>query len=235
MSTIVPEATGRSTYPAKARGFSLVEMAIVLVVIGLLMGGLLLPLSVQMENADRDRGRSLLSNMSDALMGYAVTYGRLPCPDVNGDGGEDPPNGVGGCAASEGQVPASTLGVPGVDAWGQSLRYRVTGGFADATDGTGCGTATPGVSFSLCSQGDIRVLDGRGGRLVAGGLPAVLLSRGKNWAVPPSADERENSNGDRVFVSRTYSAAEGAAFDDLVLWISPNVLKNRMVEAKRLP
>ena len=61
--------------------------------------------------------------------------------------------------------------------------YRVTNNFADTTDGTGCGTATAGVSFELCSAGDIQIVDGSpGGNPVAANIPAVIFSQGKNWA-----------------------------------------------------
>ena len=74
----------RNTF--RQRGFSLLEMAIVLLVIGLLLGGALIPLSVQMEKRDRDSTRQQLLDMREALIGYALVNGRLPCPDTDGDG-----------------------------------------------------------------------------------------------------------------------------------------------------
>ena len=46
-----------------------------------------------------------------------------------------------------------------------------------------------------------------------------------------SGDELENANGNLTFVSRTF----GDSFDDLLTWISPNILKAKMVAAGRLP
>jgi hypothetical protein len=47
----------------------------------------------------------------------------------------------------------------------------------------------------------------------------------------PDADEADNSDGDVSFVYKSTTPT----FDDLVVWISPNVLINRMVAAGRLP
>lgn len=52
-----------------------------------------------------------------------------------------------------------------------------------------------------------------------------------------SADEAANLNGDQVFVSRVRSdpGSAGGEFDDIVTWLSENVLYNRMVAAGQLP
>ena len=70
-------------------GFTLLEMAIVLVVLGLILGGILMPLSTQMEKQDRDETQRILEDIRDALIGFAMTNGRLPCPDTDGDGFND--------------------------------------------------------------------------------------------------------------------------------------------------
>ena len=165
-----------------------------------------------------------------------MSSGRFPCPDINADGQEDPLGGVGGCTANEGALPEVTLGVIGDDAWHQQHLYLVTGSFADDVDGTGCGSATPAVSFELCSSGDINIVDQSvGGSLIANNVPAAIVSSGKNWIEAPSVNELENTDGDRTLVSRVYTSVAGQEFDDLVSWISPNVLRSKMVEANRLP
>ncbi len=214
-------------------GISLIEIAIVLVILGLVIGGTLVPISTQYENSRRSETSGLLNKVLEATYGYAMVNGNLPCPDISGDGLE---NRVGAnCSAPVGGLPWVTIAVGQNDAWSQPLGYRVTATFADTTNGTGCGVATPGVSFELCSTGDMTVLDASGGNLVAQNIPAVILSRGKNWAVPPSPDETENSDGDAVFVSKIFSGVVGAEFDDLIVWVTPAILKTRMVNAGRLP
>ncbi len=52
---------------------------------------------------------------------------------------------------------------------------------------------------------------------------------------PSSADETANGDNDRVFVSHTPTPPGLNEFDDLVIWISPNILYNRLIAAGRLP
>jgi len=215
------------------RGFSLLEMAMVLVVVGLLLGGSLIPLSIQMEKQDRDATQQQLQDIRDALIGFALTNGRLPCPDTDNDGQM---NGVSTCTSALGVIPWADLGVGQQDAWGQPFTYRVSSDFADNTDGTACSSpATIGVSFSLCSAGDISVLDAVGGNPVALTLPAIVLSHGKNWAATTGTDEAENSDTDAVYVDRSYSNNTGSPFDDLIVWVPPGILKNKMLTAQLLP
>lgn len=241
--------TPRSKCPRglRARGFTLVELAVVLVVIGLLLGGLLGPLSTRIEQSDRERTQALLEDAKEALYGFAVTNGRLPCPDQSGNGVEEPVGGAGGCTAVQGLLPAATLGVPQEDAWARPFRYRVTGLFADTDNSNACGITpepppTVGVSFKLCSDGNIRVSDGAGGAIVADDIPAVILSFGTNGNDPNLAiggtlsnHENENIDDNRDFVLRTYGRDDASEYDDLLVWISPNILRNRMVVAGRLP
>jgi prepilin-type N-terminal cleavage/methylation domain-containing protein len=219
----------KSMLKTRHSGFSLLEMAIVLVVIGLLLGGALVPLSVQMEKRDRDATRQQLVDMRQALIGYALVNGRLPCPDTDGDGVMDIATT---CTSSEGNYPWVDLGVGRLDAWGQPFTYRVTASFADTNDGTGCAASpSAGLSFSLCSQGDITVLDADGGNFVATSIPAIVISHGKNWALSSSADEAANTDADATLVDRVYSNNSTATFDDLVVWVAPNILKSKMLTA----
>lgn len=134
-----------SSYRSRQSGISLIEMAIVLVILGLVLGSTLVPISTQYENSRRNETTGLLNKVLEATYGYAMVNGYLACPDISGDGLE---NRVGAnCSAPVGGLPWVTLGVGQNDAWGQPLGYRVTSTFADTSDGTGCGTATPGVSF----------------------------------------------------------------------------------------
>ena len=214
-------------------GFSLLEMAIVLVVVALLLGGSLIPLSVQLEKQDRDTTKQQLQDINDALIGFALTNGRLPCPDTDNDGQM---NGLATCTNTLGVIPWADLGVGQQDAWGQPFTYRVSGDFADNADGTACSSpATAGVSFSLCSTGDINVFDADGGNPVAINLPALVVSHGKNWAISTGADEAENTDTDSIYVSRSYSNNATSPFDDLILWVTPGILKNKMLTAELLP
>jgi hypothetical protein len=162
-------------------------------------------------------------------------------------------------------VPWADLGVPEVDAWGHRFLYRVTAAFADDPDpitptlGTGCpaGTLPPQqATFALCSEGDLDVKDRPepppsgsppqcGGTAidVAEDIPAVVVSHGKyrfrnpDPITPPSCFEIDNFDvyNPGEFSARGYSQAPGAEFDDLVAWISPYILKGRLIMAGKLP
>ena len=234
MSKIISDLNTRhKPTSSRAKGFTLIEISIVLVIASLLIGSLLGPLATQVENARRKATINQMENMRDAVVGYAMGSGRLPCPDTDGDGIEDPVDGIGGCDDNEGLLPSVTLAISGEDGWKQEMLYLVDDAYADDTDGTGCGTPEAGISFELCSQGDITIRDASGGNLVATNVPVLFISRGKNWTTDRSPNEVENTDSDREVVDRIYTGAVGAEYDDIVRWISPNTLRSKMVDAGR--
>lgn len=230
-------------------GFTLLEIAVVLMIIGLLLGGLIPTLSAQMESQHINETRKQMDEIKDALTGFAIISGRLPCPS-NGTAasGDELITGSGisaTCTLTKGVLPWATLGVNETDGWGRRFTYRVTANFADGADGTGETTCTiaTGVSFQLCSSANLNVLSTSGGSSVAANVPAVVVSHGKNGlgAYPArggaqigiaTGDEDENANDNNTFVSKD-QVQNG--FDDLVAWLSPNTLANRMVTAGKLP
>ena len=73
---------------------------------------------------------------------------------------------------------------------------------------------------------------------VSSNVPAVIRTTAKtDYTQPPgaSADEIENDTDDTCFVDRDYSTIPNNEFDDQLIWISPNVLFNRMISAGKLP
>jgi prepilin-type N-terminal cleavage/methylation domain-containing protein len=230
-------------------GFTLLEMAVVLLIVGLLLSGLLPTLSAQAEQQRIADTRKQMNEIRDALLGFAVSKGRLPCP---ADGTLTSENNAGMeltagsgvamvCSSNRGVVPWVTLGVNETDAWGRRYSYRITSTFADGEDGTGSNCAvSSGVSFQLCSLGNLTVYKTSGGAKVSDNLPAVIVSHGQNGlgAYTPQgnqingsiADESENADNNNSFVSKEFTTS----FDDLVLWLSPNLLFNRMVYAGRV-
>ncbi|OUD14556.1 hypothetical protein [Thioflexithrix psekupsensis] len=98
-------------------GFTLLEMAILLLVIGLILSGLLPTLSVVVENRKRAQAMSELKEIREALLGFAVIHKRLPCPAVSLSAGRELPNppSDADCNRPIGFLPASTLGLINVD------------------------------------------------------------------------------------------------------------------------
>lgn len=227
------------------RGFSLVELAIVLVIIGLMIGGLLTPLSVQMEQRRINDTQRALDETREALLGFAIRNGYLPCPAISASNGTEHRSGT-ACVKRSGYIPWATLGVPKLDAWGRIYRYSVTPAFANSQYRFTLGTARDITIASRDGQGRLAAATGMGD------IPAVVLSHGKNGfgaasdlgipvaaTIDGNADERINAGAaGTAFVSRVPAdnpSAPGGAFDDLVAWVSPNVLFNRMVAAGTLP
>jgi prepilin-type N-terminal cleavage/methylation domain-containing protein len=65
---------------------------------------------------------------------------------------------------------------------------------------------------------------------------AVIWSLGPNAPTGGgSPHEDKNLDNDRVFVMRAQSNVAGAVFDDVVTWIAPPILFNRLVAAGQLP
>lgn len=259
-----------------SRGFTLLEMAVVLMIVGLLLGGLIPTLSAQMNAQRSNNTQTQLNEIMEALTGFAVINGRLPCPASTTSNGQESfcatYSGVctptttlpshGRCSNPyDGLVPAATLGLTPVDSqgyvldsWNNRIRYAVTA-YDDTTndifsftspDGiktTGlstspnlivCSTAT-GMSGSACASG---------ASLTSSGVPAIVYSTGINGGSGGTGtDEKANPNpndsssNNQTFVSHTPtpSSAANGEFDDIVIWLSPNVLINRMVAAGKLP
>ena len=225
----------------RARGFTLVELAVAFAVLALLLGMLIVPLNAQIDQQRIGDTRKQLDLISEAVLGFAVTNGRLPCPALAttpnttaGAGLENKPGAA--CGANEGVVPWAVLGLPETDAWARRFTYRVTGNFADNP------TGGLQASFTLTDGGDINVTSGGGTPVnIANNVVAVIVSHGKNGLgarLPDgtqvggaAGDELENANGNTTFIAKIPEPA----FDDIVAWISPNILKSRMVAANRLP
>ncbi|TBV83325.1 MAG: prepilin-type N-terminal cleavage/methylation domain-containing protein [Desulfobulbaceae bacterium] len=238
-------------------GFTLVEIAIVLVIIGLLLGGLLIPFGQKQETIRRSDTRAQLAEVEKALYGFAQARGRLPCPATPESEGAEARDEDGVCTVLHGFVPAATLGLSGpvnadgllLDAWKNPLRYSVDVGFTEASvdDGTGVYSGVKGeFRKTPPGTGDLRItLPPAGGTVPA---PAVVLAMGKNWASFTSDNEEENAGEDTInggpsgisyriaadedFVSTTYSEAY---FDDMIIWLSPFILYHKMIKANQLP
>ena len=235
-------------YLNRIQGFSLLEMAVVMLILGLLLAGLLPTLSAQLEQQRVVETRKQMNEIRDALLGFAVSQGRLPCPadgNLANDAGLEAVSGVGTslvCTSNRGVLPWATLGMNETDAWGRRYSYRVTATFADGEDGTAASCAMPSsVSFQLCSLGNLTILKTMGGAKVSDYVPVVVVSHGQNGygAYTPqgkqlagaTGDEAENVDNNNTFVSKEF----GVNYDDLVLWLSPPILMNRMVAAGKLP
>ena len=250
---------------ALARGFTLTELAVVLTIVGLLIGGLLVTVSAQYEARQFVETRARLELAQEALIGFALRNGRLPCPAgraggplayrdgttlrVDGTGEEGFVSGQGAatgqCFTSHGLLPALTLGLGStdaqgflLDAWDVPVFYSVTpwnsNAFTKSGGIAGAGITALNPAFRVCSAAACAA-----GQVLTSPntVPAVIFSAGKNGrSAPTGVDELANYDGNNDFVSHEPRPVGGGGgeFDDIVTWLSVNILVNRMVAAGAL-
>lgn len=240
---------GSSDYASgSACGFSLIEMAVVLFVITLLIGSLLVPLGTQVEQRQISETEKALEEIRQALLGFAVANGHLPCPDTGADGLENMAGNV--CSAAGavacGRLPHATLGVANADVWGNRYTYCVNALFAQRGGGPpplNFSLTTAGTDVSICpNQACVTPISTAAVLAVVShgrnGFGATNLGTGTQNPVAPHQDEQENyDNNDRFIVWRARTGAQAPAgeFDDIVVWLPRFTLFNRMVAAARLP
>src|SRR4051812_29282785 len=78
-----------SRFPEGRRGYTLLELAVALLVIAVLTGMLALPLAAQVEMRRGEETRRRLGEARDVLLAFAATHGRLPCPASATSRGEE--------------------------------------------------------------------------------------------------------------------------------------------------
>ncbi|MEX2367722.1 MAG: hypothetical protein WD601_14060, partial [Pseudohongiellaceae bacterium] len=163
--------------------------------------------------------------------------------------------GGGDCTASHGFVPVVSLNLRGsinadgllLDPWQNPYRYSV------ATFNTISGrafTTSAGLNWLFNNNAlsvdptMLRICDNDAcsGVISADMVPAVVLSMGENWASFTSANETRNAGettegvypitNTNDFVVTTYAQD---LYDDMVIWLSPFVLYNKLTTAGQLP
>ena len=127
-------------------GFTLIEIAIVLIIVSILLGYTVAMLPRQQELKQYRAVKQQMDEVIEAIVGFAQVNGRLPCPaipnsagieDFDNDGSDlDLVNGglPDGCYNYGCVVPVNTLGLSGrlnadsllQDPWGNPYRYYVT-------------------------------------------------------------------------------------------------------------
>lgn len=206
-------------------GFSLVELAVVVAIVALLIGGGMMTLSAQLEQRNTAETTRRLEAAADAILAFSIVNRRLPCPAADSATGDEALAGGtsadgGPCTTNFGGfLPARTIGFQpvdqdgyGLDVWGNRIRYAV----ASALDTTAANCTSPtlphftsvanlkanGIScrpndLDVCAPVNTSTTCTAGNRVVSTRTVAfIVLSSGKNGAIASTHGPHETANLD---------------------------------------
>lgn len=216
------------------KGFTLVEMAVVLIIIGFVIGALLTPLGAQRDLKDYSESKARLEQIRDALYGYAIINGKLPCPTTTADPTDSINYGHGDAAcaltASAGVVPWKDLGVAEIDSWGVA-RSQITDPWVGYWVYRVDPAFTSIFSLSTVASGniDVRKSDGTSQTIAAERAVAVICTLGKDRV--PNGQNASFETANPVYEED----AQSPTFNDMCIWITRPSLFNKMVSAGKLP
>jgi prepilin-type N-terminal cleavage/methylation domain-containing protein len=236
---LTAQITSCSRNSHSSQGYSLTELAIVLVIIGLVAGMTLSLGKMQMDIAESEGTRERLQLIHDALSLFQKKNKRYPCPALPAASAADATYGLevsGGCtSACPAGLNCSNSAVIGVvpfkalrlneevayDSWGNRIAYAIDKNHTEA---------------STFNTGGIPIKDINGNEITSSPLLGdaifVLVSHGsdskgaynKSGAVATACgttgEDVENCNGDDIFVDNRFIPSDNAAsyYDDLVIW-----------------
>jgi len=210
------------TYPSPTRnskGFSLLELAIILVVLGLVAGGGVALLSSIWEQQKRIETQEYMKEVRQAVLTYANAAGRLPGASVT---------------SPYPMLPYLPLAVSRYDAWGRPLQYMIHPGLR-VNQATSCSTAKSLIdgTVTVGTWTGPKVWDEDAGRE----LPAlvVLASAGakdadnQDYDPDPAIDLRSvfdeiAGRGNNYTGAPFLRNRPRPEFDDLVIYIGPTTL-----------
>ncbi len=257
------------------KGFTLIEVAIVFIIISALLGYIFMPLRAQMETANIKLAGQTLNQIEEALYGFAIANGRLPCPTQPGlNGIANPANPAAHCNNASaisgyiGFLPSTTLGIKGkvncdgllLDPWGRPYRYSVTN-FEDPSPLIDQGVFVVSNGIQSAAAPDLTSVVPN--IKVCTDLSAACTSTSGNYAIDTavavffsmgtreranSTEEDENAGeggtvastcglpdydiaSDRFYYSSNRKEVAGEEFDDILSWISPNILYSKLLQA----
>ncbi len=237
---------------ARMLGLTLLEMALVLVVVGLLVAVGAYTTPWINEELQRDQTRKTIEEAGEALVAFATTHHRLPCPDTND-------NGYGDCGAASGTIPHAELllDAPVLDHAHRAVAYSVyrRANAAPAADSDLARLINRFDAFDepagsenvldFCAALKVPVPGGAAAdftststQFSAGGCAAgnvinqafVVASYGtedRDGAGTPGAADGDNGDGNPVCYSSPLRGRD-ASFDDIVLAMEFTTLAGRL-------
>ncbi|MBL8642502.1 MAG: prepilin-type N-terminal cleavage/methylation domain-containing protein [Rhodospirillaceae bacterium] len=227
------------------RGFTLIEIAIVLVVIGLIVSGGLLAVSPVLQSAKITETRQKMATIESALLGYVIANGCLPCPAARNIGGtitgiaNDGSDYTTACGSdgtclgatnnASGLVPWVTLGISendATDGWGRLFSY---GADSTLTNSSTDVQRTSGTFPTFTSN--IQMNSTGGTNLGYTAIAYVIVSHGLDgsfgetfqaqaladkYGSAANSGQNENGDSDLTFVTgNTIGSNNSSYYDDL--------------------
>jgi prepilin-type N-terminal cleavage/methylation domain-containing protein len=228
-------------------GFTLLEMSIVLIIIGLIVG-MVAPLIGQITDSTREKSTSVkLDNIEEAIVAFVRSEGRIPCPaDPTATPLGEERATCQSTTTDDGLVPYRSLGLSEeavIDGCGQYISYHVDDAYANNAT-----LNSPLVAGGFCgvTANNITVNDDNGDDLSPSqDVVYVLVSHGENgfgrFNPPASARinatgggtfEDENADSDDTFVATRFfdANATNGPYDDQVAWSTKNNIANAVQE-----
>ncbi len=200
------------------RAFTLLELVIILLIVGILMSFGIKLFGTFIKNDKYHKTEIILDNARDSLVGFLMSNGYLPCPDADDDGQADGSGGSCLCTWPNCYLPDVTLGVSALDAYRYRLYYQVDNNFTSFTSLRGFCVHAPYLTPS------ITVTDGNHSYNVV----AVLISAGLTDADHDGKKlDGLNSEGTNFVMS---SVKESSNYDDIVRELYKQTLISEVCE-----
>jgi prepilin-type N-terminal cleavage/methylation domain-containing protein len=137
------------------RGFSLLEMSFVLIILGVLFSAFLSPFQNYIRHKKGFEACEEIEKIRQALLDFSVVHGRLPWAGQI--------DGVEMAGKGQGLLPWKTLGLRAQNVWGESYHYRVMPNWADQQPDpvivSQCNIqqSINQLSVNFCSKGQLHV------------------------------------------------------------------------------
>ena len=188
----------------KKKAFTIIELAIVLIIIALVLGGTLSIGKTAYKKNQLESTKVEMKIIKTALVSYASTYGKLPYPDTDGDGEQN-------STAELGDIPYIDLQIKSTDEYGMKFKYDVWDNLANSDDSNIC-SILKDINISAASTDYPKVADD--GNNIKYPLAAIIISRGENKILTG-----ENNDSDRIYEmgENRYHNSEN---DDIVVELS---------------
>ncbi|HJX35159.1 MAG TPA: type II secretion system protein [Desulfatiglandales bacterium] len=206
------------------KGFTLIEIAIVMVIIGILAGGGVSLMGILSERKIRNESLDYLSEAKTSLINFANINGRLPWADSNGDGNEDVGTPVG-------TFPFLTLRLSPTDSQKRPLKYALNSSLGTDLSST-CSALRGGLS------GAPLVVDADGSPTPFP-VAVVLVSAGPKDAdgdgnvfddVTTGTHQGDNTDGNPNYIRYP----PNNAFDDMLVYLGEYVLYGEICGSSNL-